>query len=181
MKNYILTGTPGSGKTSLIRALEINNFNIVDEAATDVISYKQGQGNAEPWQKIDFIDDIIKLQKHRQINASNNHLNLYFYDRSPICTYALAIYLNFKPTKDLINEIERIQENNIYQQKVFFIDNLGFIQNTDARKINFQDALEFEQVHIDTYNKFGYQLIHIPTNSITERMNSILEQVNMQN
>jgi len=33
MKRYIITGTPGSGKTSVIRALELTGASIVSETA----------------------------------------------------------------------------------------------------------------------------------------------------
>ena len=98
MRRYILTGTPGCGKTSIIRALEMTGASVVAEAATDIIAYRQMQGVAEPWKNEDFIDYIVGLQKHRQIDLSDKYSDLHFYDRSPICTYALAVYLSFKPS-----------------------------------------------------------------------------------
>ena len=38
MRRFILTGTPGSGKTAIIRQLELDGFSVVEEAATDVIA-----------------------------------------------------------------------------------------------------------------------------------------------
>ncbi|HEY6490385.1 MAG: AAA family ATPase [Terracidiphilus sp.] len=38
MKRFILTGMPGSGKTALLRQLELEGFGVVEEAATDVIT-----------------------------------------------------------------------------------------------------------------------------------------------
>ena len=38
MKRYILTGTPGSGKTSLLHELKSQGYSVVEEAATDVIA-----------------------------------------------------------------------------------------------------------------------------------------------
>lgn len=49
MKRFILTGTPGAGKTVLLRQLEQDGFGVVEEAATDVIALQQAQGIAEPW------------------------------------------------------------------------------------------------------------------------------------
>lgn len=50
-----------------------------------------------------------------------------------------------------MNEIERIHKHHIYEKRAFFVENLGFITNTDARKISFEDSLRFEQVHFDAY------------------------------
>jgi predicted ATPase len=89
---YILTGTPGSGKTSVLKVLEAMGYLSIHEAATDVILDEQNQGKQEPWKFFEFIDHIILIQKQRQIEAFGK---LQFYDRSPICTYALACYLGF--------------------------------------------------------------------------------------
>ena len=120
MKRYILTGAPGSGKTSIIKALKNEGYDVIEEAATDVIANEQKLGNNEPWKYPNFIDTIIDLQKEREILTSKLSAEMQFYDRSPICTYALAIYLRFDPTRALLEEIDRIQKNHIYQKNVFF-------------------------------------------------------------
>lgn len=173
-KRYILTGMPGSGKTSIIHALEALGQTVVYEAATDVIATEQTLGNLEPWTSPKFIDDIAALQKKRLITTDNLAQDTQFYDRSPICTYALAIYLGFEPSESLINEIEYIQKNKVYEKPVFFIANLGFITNTDARKISFEESLKFEKIHLETYKKFGYECVIIPMASVDERANHIL-------
>lgn len=45
MKRYIITGTP----TSMIRALELTKASVVSEAATDLMTFRQTQGNMTPW------------------------------------------------------------------------------------------------------------------------------------
>ncbi len=71
MKRFILTGAPGSGKTAIIRQLELDGFSVVEEAATDIIAQAQAQGIAEPWKHASFIDSIAELQKQRQVGASS--------------------------------------------------------------------------------------------------------------
>jgi predicted ATPase len=44
MRRFILTGAPGSGKTAIIRQLELDGFAVVEEAATDVIALEQARG-----------------------------------------------------------------------------------------------------------------------------------------
>src|SRR6516164_8547641 len=53
MKRYILTGTPGSGKTSLLHELKSQGYSVVEEAATDVIALEHRCGNLEPWMQAD--------------------------------------------------------------------------------------------------------------------------------
>ena len=177
MKRYIITGTPGCGKTSIIRALELTGASVVSEAATDLIAFRQAQGSMTPWEQPNFIDDIIRLQKHRQIDMCGDYSDLHFYDRSPICTYALATYLGFEPSHNLMNEIKRIQKYLIYEKQVFFLENLGFITNTDARKISFEDSLKFEQIHREAYAKFGYKCFAVPARPIDERLDFILRAI----
>jgi predicted ATPase len=170
---YILTGTPGSGKTSIITELGLKGYCIIQEAATDVINEEQKSGNLEPWKLPDFVEKIVQVQKLRQLEAEKFSSALQFFDRSPICTYALSLYLNFPPPSALIEEIERVQKNNIYEKRVFFIENLGFITNSDARKISFEEALRFEQIHIAAYKKFGHECMIIPFLPVAERLKII--------
>lgn len=174
MKSYIITGTPGAGKTAILQSLRALGYACVDEAATDIIKKSQGQGIAAPWLTKDFIDQIVSLQKQRQQEALLKGLKFCFYDRSPVCTLALAKYLNYKPSKILLNELQRMKDEQVYEQKVFFLENLGFIENTDARRISFEEAIRFEQFHRQAYEEWGYELIYLPKGPIEERVERVL-------
>ena len=173
MKRYVLTGTPGCGKTSIIRSLELDGYSVVEEAATDIIALQQAQGIAEPHTRAAFIDDITNLQKQRQMQASDLASPVQFYDRSPLCTYALSRWLGFPISTTLANEIERIREGQIYQRQVFFIENLGFCAPTQARRISFEDSLRFEKVHEETYRAFGYECIRVAPQELAARAEQI--------
>jgi predicted ATPase len=172
MKRYILTGTPGCGKTSIIRSLEVAGHVVVEEAATDIIALQQAQGIAEPWTHPSFIDDITNLQKLRQTRIADA-AEVQFYDRSPLCTYALSIWLGFPISITLADEMERIAKERIYQKQVFFIENLGFCEPSAARKISFGDSLKFEKVHEETYRSFGYECIRIAPSDLAARVEQI--------
>jgi predicted ATPase len=175
MKRYILTGTPGSGKTSILHELKSQGYWVVEEAATDVIAREHMHGNSEPWLQPDFIDTIVRLQMQRQLEASISPDELHWYDRSPICTLALSRYLGYSASASLLAEIERIERERIYQRQVFFIENLGFCQPTEARKITFAESLVFEKIHEDIYTSLGYNLIKIAPEALSERVHRIME------
>lgn len=177
MKRYILTGAPGAGKTTIIRALEAMGRAVVEEAATDVIAALHAQGVAEPWTRPSFIDDIVELQRRRQMQARAPPRAPVFFDRSPVCTCALGRHLGFPPSSIVSAEIERSRRQGIYQREVFFIDNLGFIERTEARRISFEESLAFEAIHRQVYEELGYVLIRIPPEEPRKRAELILRHL----
>jgi predicted ATPase len=72
--------------------------------------------------------------------------------------------------------LERMEWEHIYQRQVFFIDHLGYMEPTPARRISFAEALQFERLHEDTYALFGYDCLHIASASLAERVRSILSR-----
>jgi predicted ATPase len=177
MKRYILTGTPGSGKTSLIRALERDGYPVVEEAATDVIALQQTLGNSTPWKQRDFIDTIVRLQRQRQLQTSTLLFPVQLYDRSPICTLALSRYLQYQPSDSLLEEMERIHQQQIYQRQVFFVQSLGFCAPTKARTISLEQAKVFEEIHWETYRSCGYECFTVPPAPLEERRRIIIEKL----
>src|SRR6516165_10002574 len=165
MRRFIITGAPGAGKTAIVRQLELDGFSVVEEAATDVIAAAHCQGTVEPWRHPSFIDLIANLQRDRQIRASYQPDEVQFHDRCAVCTAALAVYLGYPFSGFLAEELERIRDQRIYQNRVFFIRNLGFVTPTEARRISFEETVRFEKVHEETYLDFGFELVSVEPGS----------------
>jgi len=177
MRRFIVRGAPGAGKTAIIRQLELDGFSVIEEAATDVIAAAQARGVAEPWRHASFIDTIAGLQKERQLRASHQPDEIRFHDRSAVCTAALAAYLGYTLSPALTSELKRIKNEGIYQSRVFFIRNLGFITPTEARRISFEDTLRFEKIHEQTYGDFGFELFYVEAGTVLERVSTIKASV----
>ncbi|WEH19833.1 AAA family ATPase [Streptomyces sp. VNUA24] len=172
MRRYVLTGTPGAGKTSILRCLAERGYEVVEEAATAVIAGAQAQGEAEPWTRASFIDEVVDLQKQRQLGAPAR-ASVQVFDRSPICTHALATYLGRSASRALTAEVERIAAEEIYERQVLFVRNLGFCEPTDARRISFQESLVFEKIHEQSYRAFGFELIDVPAGNLADRVAAV--------
>jgi len=96
-----------------------------------------------------------------------------FHDRSAICTAALAVYLGHPCSVALSRELARLEKEAVFQRRVFFVQNLGFIKPTESRRISFEDALRFERVHEETYRKYGFECVFISPGSLSDRVDAI--------
>ena len=170
MKRFILTGTPGSGKTAILRQLEIEGYGVVEEAATDVIALERAKGDAEPWTQAVFIDQVAALQARRRGRLTDP---LQFHNRSAFCTAALADYLGHPPSEMLTRELERLKQECFYEKRVFFVQSLGFVTPSAARRITLDEARRFEAVHERTYRLHGFELIPISPGSVLDRVAAI--------
>lgn len=157
-----MTGAPGTGKTSILHALHGRGYAVVGEAATDIIASRQSQGNDEPWTDPVFIEMIIEAQRFRQLQPVTADTEVQVYDRSPVCTLALARYLGRPVSAALADEIDRIIRERVYEPQVFIIRPIGFCQPTAARRISYPESLEFERYHEDAYARLGFQLVEVP-------------------
>lgn len=167
-RRYILTGTPGSGKTALLRRLEIDGYAVVEEAATDVIALQHALGVEEPWRDPAFIEHIVELQIRRQLAAGGA-----FFDRSPVCTLALSRHLGVPVPAVLRAEIDRLLAGRVYEPAVFFVRNQGFVEPTEARRISFEESLAFERLHEMAYRELGFTLVEVPAGPLEIRASVI--------
>lgn len=175
MPAYVLTGAPGSGKTAVLRMLETLGYAVVEEAATDVIALRQALGHAEPWDDDGFIEAVVSLQWRRSCGVRADEV--VFFDRSPVCTLALARFLGVAVPPELTREIDRVLAAGTYEEAVFFIREQGFVEPTPARRISYADSLEFEKLNEQAYREPGFNLVDVPAGPLSERVSRIRRTV----
>lgn len=167
-RQFILTGAPGAGKTVILRHLEVDGIDVVEEAATDVIALDHGRGVTKSWRRPEFITDIARLQLQRMARPATGALRVV--DRSLLCTLALAEYLGQPVPQMLTDSIQAMLAAGAFERRVLFVELLGFITPTAARRISLADSQRFEAFHIDAYERFGFELLRVPPLPIAERV-----------
>ena len=56
---------------------------------------------------------------------------------------------------------------------MFFLQLLGFMTSTAARRISYEEALRFGDLHEETYRAFGYECVKISPAPLAARIAAI--------
>jgi predicted ATPase len=166
--NYLLTGGPGSGKSSIILELEIRGEYTAREGAEDIIKRGQADGYEKPWEQPDFQKKILNLQLLREGRIPSK-LERAFLDRG--IPDGLAYAGPETPTGKLI------KQNTPQYAGVFLIENLG---STDTNRVRREDqaaALEVEKKLERIYQDLGYKVHRIGPGTVNQRTDRILELI----
>ncbi|MBI5064858.1 AAA family ATPase [Candidatus Woesearchaeota archaeon] len=179
MKKYVLTGGPGSGKSSILIALELKGYQVIREAAEDYIRHQQALGIREPWLDEEFQKQIFWLQHTREKNAKGE---LVFVDRGLFDNYA------YEPEgtpfyREMANNLlakgrktELIKELGDYA-KIFLIEHPGIVERNDVRRENILQARFLEKELEKIYTSCGYEVIRIPFAQLEQRVEEIIKNL----
>lgn len=174
VSRYVLTGAPGAGKTAIAHGLAAAGISVVVEAATDVIAAEQSRGIAKPWHEPGFVERILELQIQRQSTPADGRCQVF--DRSPICTLALARYLEVPTPSTLLAAVDRLVEQQFYVPRALFVRPLGVVEPTSARQISYEDSLAFERLHERAYLDCGFEIVDVVRAPLAERV-AVVESI----
>ncbi len=173
IRKYIVTGAPGTGKTTLIKALE-EDYPCMRELSRQVIIQEQQKGReGTPWQDIERFAELVHEAFLRQLAVSPQSV---FTDRSLL---DLMAYLQVEG-KSISSELRHFPYKEKFEDKVFFAPTWEAIYHKDQqRQQEFAYCLELEKALLKVYTEKGFEIIYLPKNKVSNRVNfvtSILEQ-----
>lgn len=175
-KRVIITGGPGTGKSTIIDLLEEKGYPCHREVSRAVIKEELAKGSTQlPWDDLSgFSNLVFDGQTSQYRHAEEGKVN--FYDRGIIDVIA---YL--KKDKLPSDALEDLARHYPYYTKVFLTPPWEEIYaKDDERRENFETMTVIHKELKDAYTSFGYEVIEVPKGSSQERVNFILEQLGIE-
>ncbi|MAZ78182.1 MAG: ATPase [Legionellaceae bacterium] len=171
---FILTGSPGSGKTSILRELQSLGYLVVPEYAREIIREQRiidGEGVYDRDPRL--FKELMLSRAIHDYEQHSIHLCPVIFDRGipDILVYADCFGL------------ERGSESNAasnfqYNNTVFFSPSWREIYaNDEDRKISYEEAQQFGNNLEATYLECGYQVVRLPLVSPLERATFIIDKL----
>lgn len=176
-RRYIITGGPGSGKTSIINELAKRGYLIAPEAATDVIEEGLQQNIQAPWMADDYHIKVSALIAKRQEGVRNSKETVAFFDRGHLDGITYILLQRRKLPQEVVDYVQATVDESFFEKKVFFIENLEFYEQAPYRDENLEEALEKSRQIKQNYQALGYEVINIPPGTIEQRSEWIINQV----
>lgn len=169
----MITGGPGSGKTTLIQFLEKKGYAVLHEISRQITLEAQKQGTEQLFLKdpLLFSKKLLegRIQQFQQAEASP--APMLFYDRG---MGDVSAYLDFAD----IPYSEEFSEPNLKYRydRVFILPPWKDIYQSDNERYeNFEQANEIFHFLKKAYSDYGYRVYEVPTGTVEERTHFILD------
>ena len=164
LKKYIITGAPGTGKTTLINYLS-KEYACMNEVSRKVISGEQEKGgDGTPWQNL---PKFARLLYQAFILELDSNPQAQFTDRSLL---DLIAYLQLEG-HPIPTELKHFPYHDQFMNQVFFAPAWETIYHQDAqRQQSFAYCEKLEKSLRQSYQQLGFEVIILPRVSVSERV-----------
>lgn len=174
-ERIVITGGPGSGKTSLIKFLEEQGHHVMHEISREVIKEAQREGIEQLFLEdpILFSKKLLEGRLKQFLEAENCQSKTLFYDRG---MPDVTAYMDFLDTHYPINFVETC--NTYKYDKIFVLPPWPEIYEQDNERYeSFEQAEELFDFLKNGYENYGYKTYEVPVGRIDERAEFIIEKV----
>jgi predicted ATPase len=169
---FVLTGGPGSGKTSLIEGLEHAGFARSVEAGRGVIQDQMAVGGqALPWLDRAAFAELMLCWEMRSWHMAAAQAGPVFFDRG---VPDVAGYLRLQRLT-VPGHIEKAARLFRYNRCVFITPPWReiFAQDRERRQ-DFDEAVRTYDAMATAYMDYGYELVEVPRAGIEERVRFVI-------
>ena len=172
----VIIGGPGTGKTTIIDGLVSKGYCCYPEISREVTMEAKKQGIEQLFleKPLLFSELLLEGRKKQYANALQEPTNIVFIDRGIPDVLAYMHYIG----DSYPAFFDQACREHTYT-KIFILPPWEEIyESDDARYENFEQAKLIYTHLVETYQKYGYNLIEVPKGTVEYRINYILEVLN---
>ncbi|MBA1139089.1 AAA family ATPase [Mesorhizobium neociceri] len=175
---FVLTGGPGSGKTTLIEAFSVAGFANSPEAGRGIIRDQLAiGGNALPWQDRALFSELMLSWELRSWQAACDLSGPVFFDRGVPDTLGYYRLIGLPAPAHVGSVAAKFR----YNRRVFIAPPLPeiFMQD-EERKQTLDEAERTYHSLVGVYGELGYELVELPRAPVEERRRFILTEAGLK-
>lgn len=169
---FVLTGGPGSGKSTVIDALERAGYTRSHEAGRGVIQDQVSiGGHGLPWDDRMLFSELMLGWEMRSYRMAQGSTVPVFFDRGVIDVLGYLRLIGHRVPDHMRKAAEQFR----YNRRVFIASPWPKIFCQDReRKQDFNEAVRTYDALAATYAEYDYELIELPRTSVEERVRFVL-------
>ncbi len=172
---HVITGGPGSGKTSLIEALARAGYGRTVEAGRAIIQDQLAiDGPALPWRDALAFAELMLSWEMRSYRMAEAITGPVFFDRG---VTDLVGYLTLVG-QPVPGHVMRAAERFRYNRRVFVAPPWPAIYTQDAERTQTpEEAVSTHEALVAAYSSCGYDLVSLPLVAVEERVRFVLDAI----
>ncbi|WP_313777791.1 ATP-binding protein [Flagellimonas amoyensis] len=176
----VITGAPGTGKTSIIKGLENKGFHCFHEIIRDMTSKAKEGGKSDVFvsNPLVFVDDALQFNKDLLEGRTAHYKEslkidapISFFDRGIPDVLAYMDFFGQTYDEAFVKYIEDHRYDSVFivppWEEIYVSDN--------ERLETYEEAEKIHHALMNTYSQYGYEPIEVPKDIVPERISFILE------
>lgn len=176
-QKIVITGGPGTGKSSLIHELMKRNYECMPEISRQVTLEAQQAGVKQLFLKdpLQFSGLLLKGREQQFLTAESKAAELVFFDRGIPDVHAYMNYLGVKYPAIYIEKSLECRYTTIFMtppwQEIYESDN--------ERYESYEQSLAIHNHLKETYRELDYVISDVPVDAVEKRVDFILNELNI--
>lgn len=173
----MLTGGPGTGKSTIINALIKRGYACMEEISRKVTLDAQKDGIQQLFltNPLLFSELLLKGRIAQYKSSKKIDTDIVFFDRGIPDVLAYMDYIGDSYTEDFVSPAE-----NFIYDKVFILKPWEAIYKSDNERYeSFPQAKKIHEYLFKTYKHYNYTPIDVPFGTVDERTDFILKTLNL--